>query len=139
MVASLSRPACECSLASFCDCCSVELTEAHYASFVLASKQNLGIYLLKFLEFYGHRLNFVTTGLRLKGQGTFFNKQAVRHLLLLQLLLLLLLLPLCNILELSLEVETFHNSHQRARTCSDIAGGKVQNEPPVPAQRRESM
>eukprot|EP00750_Incisomonas_marina_P029176 INCI7060.4.p1 GENE.INCI7060.4~~INCI7060.4.p1 ORF type:complete len:120 (+),score=15.39 INCI7060.4:2-361(+) len=42
----------------------------------LHSKQNLGIYLLKFFEFYGHRLNFVTTGLRLKGQGTFFNKQA---------------------------------------------------------------
>ena len=37
---------------------------------------NLGVLLMDFLELYGFSLNFVTTGISVRGQGSFFTKRS---------------------------------------------------------------
>ena len=51
----------------------------HFAAFWPCSKLNLGMYLLNFFDFYANQLNFVTTGLSLRGSGTLYNKIDVRE------------------------------------------------------------
>ena len=44
-----------------------------------SSNANLGVLLIEFLELYGRKFNYVKTGIRIKGGGTYISKEEVKH------------------------------------------------------------
>lgn len=42
-----------------------------------SSNANLGVLLIEFLELYGRKFNYVKTGIRVKGGGTYISKEEV--------------------------------------------------------------
>jgi DNA polymerase sigma len=40
---------------------------------------NLGVLLIEFFELYGRKFNYLKTGIRIKGDGSYISKEEVRH------------------------------------------------------------
>lgn len=52
-------------------------TQLHPRANINSPDVNLGVLLIEFLELYGRKFNYVKTGIRVKGGGTYISKEEV--------------------------------------------------------------